>query len=405
MQTIDLGKLRFNFLGLWAAATTYELNDCVGYGGNVYVYTNTFNSAGFLPTDITHWTLMVQGVNFRGTWAVAAAYRIGDLVEYGGVSYLSKDDNTGQAPSSNSPHWAVLAEGFRWMGAWSAAANYDRNDIVQYGGVSYIAGADTPASAVTPSSGGTWAVFANVVNPTGPLSGGGAYKKNDLVQYGGASYLAVSDVAAGGAVPSANAAWVVFSSGVNYTGVWSVAQGYKKSDLAQYGGTTYVASADIAAGGAVPSANATWAVFSAGVNYLGAWVAASAYKKGDAVSYNGSSWSALADVAANSAAPTVNASWTLMTQGVNPTGAWTAVTAYKKGDFVTYGGSTFYATVDIARLGRSVGQCRMGDAVRRPASARRLDLSNGLPQERLGAQCRLGLRRAQRSHFLVGIQY
>src|SRR5471030_2223673 len=104
MNTIDLGKLRFNFAGQYQAGVTYGLNDCVAYGGNVYVYSN-------LPTDASHWTLMLQGVNFRGTWTVANAYRIGDLVEYGGVSYLSRDDNTGQAPSSASPHLAVLAEG------------------------------------------------------------------------------------------------------------------------------------------------------------------------------------------------------------------------------------------------------------------------------------------------------
>jgi len=39
-QIIDLGKLRFNFAGDWNVATTYESNDVVRYGGNIYVYSN-----------------------------------------------------------------------------------------------------------------------------------------------------------------------------------------------------------------------------------------------------------------------------------------------------------------------------------------------------------------------------
>lgn len=353
MQTIDLGKLRFAFRGQWNAGTTYEINDCAAYGGNVYVYASILNTAGNLPTDTTYWQLMLQGVNFRGSWSAAAAYRIGDLVEYGGVSYLSRDDNTNQAPSSSSPHWAVLAEGFRWMGAFSTATNYDRNDIVQYGGVSYIAGADILASPSAPSSGGSWAVFANGVNPTGAWSGGTNYKKNDLAQYGGATYLASADVAAGGGVPSANAAWTVFSSGVNFLGQWALATNYKKSDLVQYGGTTYAASADIAAGGAAPSANAAWTVFSAGINFTGIWAAAAVYKKGDAVTYNGSSYVAAADIAANQPAPGANATWAQFTAGINLTGEWNIVTVYRKNDLVTYGGSCYWATADVgAAAGR-----------------------------------------------------
>ena len=346
MNTIDLGKLRFNFAGQYQAGVTYGLNDCVAYGGNVYVYSNPLNAAGNLPTDATHWTLMLQGVNFRGTLTVANAYRIGDLVEYGGVSYLSRDDNTGQAPSSASPHWAVLAEGFRWMGAWVATSNYDRNDIVQYGGVSYIAGADTPASAVTPSAGGSWAVFANGVNPTGAWAGATSYKKNDLVQYGGATYIASVDVASGGAVPSANAAWVVFSSGVNFTGVWAAATAYKKGDAASYNGSSYVAMADVPANQSAPALNGNWTILASGLNPNGAWSAATAYKKNDVVTYGASTYSASQDIAAAGASPSVNAAWQLFASGVRPCGPWSSSTFYLKNDLVQNAGSSYVAIMD-----------------------------------------------------------
>lgn len=61
-QLIDLGKLRFHFAGDWASGTTYESNDIVKYGGNVYVYTYALKSAGTLPTDSSRWELMIEGL-------------------------------------------------------------------------------------------------------------------------------------------------------------------------------------------------------------------------------------------------------------------------------------------------------------------------------------------------------
>ena len=47
---IDLGKLRFLFRGVYSAATNYELNDVVTYGGNAYVYINRIAGAGTVPS-------------------------------------------------------------------------------------------------------------------------------------------------------------------------------------------------------------------------------------------------------------------------------------------------------------------------------------------------------------------
>ena len=91
---IDLGKLRFNFNGVYSSATQYELNDCVTYGGNVYAYTNTTATTGNLPTNTTYWTLMVQGFAWLGNWATATPYKINDIVFSGISSYLVVADYT-----------------------------------------------------------------------------------------------------------------------------------------------------------------------------------------------------------------------------------------------------------------------------------------------------------------------
>ena len=81
MATIlDLGKLRFHFAGEYDAATEYEMNDVVKYGGNVYVYANVVKTTGNIPTTVAYWTLMIEGFKFRDVYDNATQYRVGDGV-------------------------------------------------------------------------------------------------------------------------------------------------------------------------------------------------------------------------------------------------------------------------------------------------------------------------------------
>ena len=60
-QIIDLGKLRFNYMGTYAVGTTYELNDVVTYNDTLYIYSNAASSAGNLPTNTGYWSKMLTG--------------------------------------------------------------------------------------------------------------------------------------------------------------------------------------------------------------------------------------------------------------------------------------------------------------------------------------------------------
>ena len=63
MSTImDLGKLRFYWAGDYNAATEYESNDIVRYGGNVFVYIYGLKTIGNLPK-----------YNLLGEWSKASA--------------------------------------------------------------------------------------------------------------------------------------------------------------------------------------------------------------------------------------------------------------------------------------------------------------------------------------------
>ena len=88
-QVIDLGKLRFYFAGQYSNTTTYEQNDVVKFGGNVYVYIFSLKTSGNPPTDTTYWRLMIEGFRFGGNWDSTSTFNIGDGVAFGGKVFIS----------------------------------------------------------------------------------------------------------------------------------------------------------------------------------------------------------------------------------------------------------------------------------------------------------------------------
>lgn len=161
-QIIDLGKLRFVFKGTYSGATAYELNDVVRYGGNLYVYKYTLEASGNLPTNATYWDLMLEGIDFKGTYSGATAYKIGDLITYGGKGYICIADSTGNTPP-NGTYWTTIVDGVQYEGEYSGAASYQPNDVVSYGGSAYIATVATTGNAPTDTS--YWNLFVDGAFP------------------------------------------------------------------------------------------------------------------------------------------------------------------------------------------------------------------------------------------------
>ena len=136
-QIIDLGKLRFVFKGAYSGSTTYELNDVVRYGGNLYVYKYTLETSANLPTNATYWDLMLEGIDFKGAYNNSTAYKIGDLVSEGAKGYICIADSTGNRPP-NGTYWTTIVDGLQYEGEYSGATTYQAGDVVSYGGSAYI---------------------------------------------------------------------------------------------------------------------------------------------------------------------------------------------------------------------------------------------------------------------------
>jgi len=145
------------------ASTVYQKGDVVTYGGYSYVYINTNESAGNTPnTDggNAYWDLLNPGFSAVGEYSHGSVYKTGDVVNYGGYSYVAVLNNTNERPFSNTTYWKKLNEGFNWRGVYSAATTYNIGDTVEYSSSSYTAVNDI-VLGVTPGTDATkWQLVA-----------------------------------------------------------------------------------------------------------------------------------------------------------------------------------------------------------------------------------------------------
>ena len=342
MATIlDLGKLRFHFAGVYAAATEYEMNDVVKYGGNVYVYSNVVKTTGNIPTTIAYWTLMIEGFKFRDVYAPATQYRVGDGVTHGGKVYICILDTQGNTPPANT-YWSQFADGLQWEGLYVAAAAYQKNDLVKYGSQVYIAKADTTGNL--PTDAAYWEQFVEGISSSGVYNAGNAYKPGDLVAYGANLYKCIQNST--GNLPTFATYWVLFSEGNKYKGVYSSGTQYLIGETVRYGGNVYKAKTDVT--GLQPDTNAAaWEEFSTGVNARGDWTTATDYAINDVIAYGGNTYIVLVGHTSGTFATDLAAAkWQKFNSGIRYMGAWTTGTAYLKDDIVKSSVSTYICLVD-----------------------------------------------------------
>src|SRR5210317_2450605 len=118
------------------AGTTYQDGDVVSYGGYTYVYVNSTPSAGNTPTDNSYWDVITTGYNNTGEYNFSTSYKTGDVVRYGGYSYVSVTNHSGQYPSNtdgtvNSSYWELIIKGFDYqLDAYNSSTTYNIGDVV-----------------------------------------------------------------------------------------------------------------------------------------------------------------------------------------------------------------------------------------------------------------------------------
>ena len=83
---------------------------------------------------------------WKDVWATSTDYVKDDIVRYGGKSYVCVGAHTSSANASGgfelaltAGKWDLMTDGQAYASTWTTNTFYKVNDIVRYGGRSYIA--------------------------------------------------------------------------------------------------------------------------------------------------------------------------------------------------------------------------------------------------------------------------
>ena len=150
----------------YSAGTTYQDGDVVTYGGYTYVYVNSTPASGQTPTDNSYWDVVTTGYNNTGEYSHGTTYKTGDVVKYGGNSYVVKANHTNQYPANtdgttNSSYWDLIVKGFDYQSSpYNAATEYNIGDVVRFTSSSYVMLKDRQTNVEPGTDGTIWQLIA-----------------------------------------------------------------------------------------------------------------------------------------------------------------------------------------------------------------------------------------------------
>jgi hypothetical protein len=347
----------FTWRGEWSSSpspTAYSLNDVVEYQGSTYVCVSSSqplsnmppfgDSESPTPGPNSEWELMSaagaageageDGTVYRprGTWSSMGAgdmlgsYAVNDLVIYNGNVYLAKTLPLGTPGASMDYSWTLFvpkATGFNFRGEWSSTPTplYTTNDIVSYDGSTWIGVSSSFGVSGTPGTSNSWVLFTSKgdgFNWLGGWNGSNSYSNSDLVIYNGSTYIVTDSTLINSSTPpdnndgqGATQGWDLFvakgDKGSNWYGEWSELN-YAIDSVVSYEGSTYISKSDFP-GIYAPTNTEHWGLVAAkgidgdpgadgadgaSLNWQGEWTGANGTTN-DVVSYNGSTYIAIAD--------------------------------------------------------------------------------------------------------------
>jgi hypothetical protein len=189
---------------------------------------------------------------------------------------------------------------FVWQGTWTTGTTYVKDDIVRYGGQTYVCVTGNVASSnfYTDLAASNWNLVSDGSAWLGAWTTSTYYKLRDLVQYGGRLYIcntahtSAATTTLGLEVNQSN--WDLYASSFFWTGAWAAITKYRVNDVVSYGAISYVcntahtSAATTALG--LENDQAKWDVYTKGLAWLGAWATNYRYRVGDVTLYGGISY-------------------------------------------------------------------------------------------------------------------
>jgi hypothetical protein len=227
----------------WDTAIRYRVNDIVKYGGQVYVcnegHTSAATAAAGLEADQSKWDYFHKGIEYLGDWANPVRYKINDIVKYGGGVWICTTFHTSQSTfAADEANWAQFIEGLEFEDSWNGATTYQPGDVVTYGGYSYIAKTNNVGQTEPSINTTDWDLFTTGFSNQGSYNNATAYKVGDVVQVGGWTYLA--KLATTGNRPPNVTYWERLNTGIEWNNAWTDATYYDAGDAVRFGDSSYI---------------------------------------------------------------------------------------------------------------------------------------------------------------------
>ena len=143
LDTTDTNQLEeyissFNYEDSWNSSTAYQTGDVVSYGGYTYVATSDHTNKPPAYNLASDWDILTTGFNVVGTWGAGNDYTQGNVVIYGGFTYVAISTSTNVAPSSSTAKWSLVSKGFEWKGNWDTNVTYLPGEVVKRLSNSYV---------------------------------------------------------------------------------------------------------------------------------------------------------------------------------------------------------------------------------------------------------------------------
>jgi hypothetical protein len=194
-----------------------------------------------------------------------------------------------------------------------------------------------------------------------------AYNKDDVVKYGGSTWICVRQHTASAfltdqeylANPSDSEftpSWIRMTDGRAFRGNWAQSTAYAQGDLVLYGGVLYIINEEHTSSSTF-LANATkTADYVSLYSWREAWAVNTRYGVGDVIQYNGIVYKCIVEHTSgtviqgievgnnDSEDDSLGEHWEVVYEGIDYVGNWSAGITYRKNDLVKYGGSIFRVT-------------------------------------------------------------
>lgn len=237
---------------------------------------------------------------------------------------------------------------FVWKGVWSASTVYVKDDVVRYGGKSYVAllGHTSQSDFYSDLNAGSpkWSLMTDGIVWKNTWTTTTYYKIGDIVKYGGRIYACNLGHTSQSSLEADQSKWDIVLDGITPTGNWNSSTVYKVNDLVKFGADQYICTTAHTSTSTFDTAKFT--VFVNGLQFQNSYASGTTYSLGDVVTYGGYVYSSLQSNNVAHTPSTSSSWWSVVTTGFEMMGTWSSATSYKIGDVVSYGAYVYVAVTD-----------------------------------------------------------